>query len=133
MATGIQGGIVEYAYPGDVLTFTVDSSASTALDGGNLVAMTTDFKVDLAGDSVADIIGVALHDAAAGEKVTVARTGVYYLKASGAINAGDLVESAALGAISAHSTTTVAYTKVIGIAYEAISDGQTGRVALRLG
>jgi Uncharacterized conserved protein (DUF2190) len=124
---------VEYQYPGDIQTFTVDSSASTSVVGGNLVAIVGDMEVSQAGDASEAVAGVALHDAAAGAKLSVARVGVYFLKADGAINAGDYVEAAAAGAVSAHSSASTGYVKVVGFAYEDIANGQTGRVALRLG
>lgn len=133
MAYGIEGGIVEFAYPGDVLTFTVDSSASTSVAGGNLVAITGDLEVDVAGDASEAVAGVALHDAAAGAIVTVARVGVYYLTAANAVSAGDLVEAAAAGEIDVNVSAAGGYRLVIGQALEDIAQNDTGRVELRLG
>jgi hypothetical protein len=127
----VTGGIVEYAYPGDVLTY----AAGAAIDGGQMVELTaTDLTVQEAGAESAKCVGVALHTAASGEKLSVARVGVYYLKAAGAISGGDLVECAADGDVAKHdNVATPSYLHVIGIALEDISNGNRGRVALRLG
>lgn len=130
---GITGGIVEYQYPGDVGTFTVDSSASTSVVGGNMVALTGSFKVAQAGVQSTKVAGVALHDAKAGEKLSVARVGIYFLKAATAVAAGDLVETAAAGTIDNHTAASTTYTYVVGVALEDIASGARGRVALRLG
>ena len=135
MAYGITGGIVEFAYPGDVLTFTVDSSASTSVVGGNAVALlaSSSFKVEQAGAKSVRCVGVALHDAAAGAKLSVARVGVYFLKAAGTVASGALVETAATGQVDVHTAASTTYPYVIGIALEDIASGQSGRVELRLG
>ena len=130
---GVTGGIVEYQYPGDVGTFTVYSSASTSVVGGNMVALTGDFIVEQAGAQSVACVGVALHDADAGEKVTVARVGIYFLEAASAVDAGDLVETGAAGTIDNHTAAATTYPYVVGIALEDIAQGETGRVALRLG
>lgn len=133
MAYGTTGGIVEFQYPGDVTTFVVDSSASTSVAGGNMVAIVGDMEVDVAGANSAAVAGVALHDADAGATLSVARVGIYFLTAAGTINAGDLVECAASGEVAAHSAGSTEYGQVIGLALEDISSAATGRVALRLG
>jgi len=129
---GITGGIVEYAYPGDILTFAVDSSASTTVLGGNLVTISGDFKVEQSGTTDIAVAGVALHDAAAGAVLTVARTGVYFLKAANTVSAGELVESAAAGTVDVYTTAST-FSQVVGIALEDIAQGALGRVELRLG
>ena len=131
---GITGGIVEYMYPGDVRSFTVDSSASTTVLGGNMVFIFDDFKVKQTSAATNANAGVALHDAAPGELVTVARTGIYFLKAANTIAAGELVEAAAAGAIdvwTTSETTTQGY--IVGMALEDIAQNAVGRVELRLG
>jgi predicted RecA/RadA family phage recombinase len=129
--SGIAGGIVEFLKPGDDLTFTVEAGQSVV--GGRLVENSGNMECQPAGANSVKVVGVAAHNAAAGEKVTVFRVGVFYLTASGAINAGDLVEAGAAGVAVAHVAAATEYGQVVGIALEAISDGATGRVALRLG
>lgn len=130
---GITGGIVEYMYPGDVRSFTVDSSASTSVVGGNMVYVFDSFKVKQSEGSDTAVAGVALHDAAPGELLTVARTGIYFLKAANTITAGELVECAAAGAIDVHTPAATTYTYVVGMALEDIAQNALGRVELRLG
>lgn len=136
---GIQGGHVEYAFPGDVLTFTV--AAGQSVSGGQLVALTANaMEVQHAGVDSEKCVGVALHDAAAGEKVTVASSGVYRLKANGAVGVGDYVDCAAVGDVKTMAASGGSYVQteannfrqVIGLALEAISNGQRGRVMLKM-
>jgi len=130
---GIQGGVVEYAYPGDILTFHVYSSGATTVKGGNLVAICEDFTVEQAANASEKVVGVALHDAAAGETLSVARVGVYYLTAENGIDAGEYVEAGASGKIDAHSSASTGYVLVVGFALEDIAQNEAGRVELRLG
>jgi hypothetical protein len=88
------GGILEYFAPGDRLTFKVDESAG--IEGGNVVTMTADREVGVAG--ALDIpAGVALHDAANDALIAIATKGVWPLKAASAVNAGETVAVAAAG------------------------------------
>ncbi|WP_022886367.1 capsid cement protein [Glaciibacter superstes] len=81
--------------PGQAVTFT----ASAAVIGGRLVAVTGDRTVGPAGaDALA--VGVAGFDAAISETVTVYGGGVQRLTASGAIVAGVQVISATAGKIA---------------------------------
>lgn len=84
--------------PGQAVTFT----ASAAVVGGRLVAVTGDRTVGPAGADSAAVVGVAGFDAAAGETVTVFTRagGVHPLTASAAIAAGTKVISAAAGKIA---------------------------------
>lgn len=127
---GIAGGIVEYFSPADRFTAQVDEASG--VDGGNVLTITaTGRQVGLCGASDRPI-GVALHDAADNEMVTVVTEGVWPLKAAGAITAGDIVVCASGGAVAADNTTTDAPYFIVGIALESIGDTATGPVKLRL-
>jgi predicted RecA/RadA family phage recombinase len=119
------GGIVEYFSPGDHITCT----AGGTITGGQLVELTGNRSVTVAGAASNAVLGVALHNAVSGEKVTVATDGVWPLTASGAIATGNRVISAAAGAVSAAGAAPDAR-QVIGFALEAISGAATGRVKL---
>lgn len=118
-APNVTGGITEYFSPGEHLTMT----AAEAIVGGNVVKLTANRTVSKGTAAAAAAIGVALYDAGTGDLVTVAVGGVWPLKASGAISAGDLLTPAAAGAVSAASGAN----PVIAMALEAIADGATGR------
>lgn len=96
--------------PGEAFTRTT-SGAVTA--GQVVIVSGVDTVAPSAGASAA-ALGVAAFDAASGADVTVLTGGVHILAASGAITAGDLVTSAASGAVAAFSGTT--YSTIIGIA-----------------
>lgn len=101
----IQGGIVEYAAPGDHLTMT----AGAAIVGGQMVSLSANRTVIVATATLAvqvATIGVALYTAALNDtNLTVATDGVWPLTASGAIAAGDCLIPAAAGAVSAAGAT----------------------------
>ena len=100
--------------PGASVTFTV---ATTAVIGGRLVEVNGNRTVAPAALDAPDVVGVAAHDAAVGETVTVfcRPGGVHALVASAAIAAGAKVVAAAAGKIA----TIGANTQPIGIALEA--------------
>lgn len=125
-APNVKNGIVEYVKPGEVITCT----AGGTISGGNLVQLTGNRTVTVC-DATHHPLGVALHDAASGDAVSVATEGVWPVKASGAVAAGDIVVAAAAGAAIADNTTPDA-AFVVGIALEAIADTAVGRVKLRL-
>lgn len=137
----IRGGVVEQFAPGDRITMTV--KAGQSVSGGRLVEITANREIQHAASGSRKVLGVALYDGAAGDKVTVATEGVWLLLAKGAISAGDsLVASsdangsvAAVAAIDNTSAATVATSlaavaAIIGKALEAIADGATGPVKL---
>jgi len=137
-APNIKGGIVEYFSPASHITMTV---GATAVVGGNVVKLSGNRTV-IPTVAAADLpCGVALHDAAVGEKVTVALRGVFPLKAIGAIAAGDLVgPSTTSGSVATQAAAGGTYVQAeanlwrsnVGQALEAIATTATGRVALRL-
>jgi hypothetical protein len=77
-------------FPGDTVTI----AASATITGGQLVTWTG----AVAGDNATGVAGVAGHDAASGDSLTVYRIGVHTLTADGAITKGDPICSAASGA-----------------------------------
>jgi predicted RecA/RadA family phage recombinase len=122
---GITGGITEYL-DNDRGTYT----AAAAILGGQMVALNANRAAILTvGDDV-KAVGVALHDAAIGDPVTVATAGVWPIKAAGAITAGSkLACGAVAGTVKAAAATPDART-LVGVAQEDIADTATGRVRL---
>lgn len=129
-APNLKGGIVEYFAPGDNITCTV---GATAVTGGQVVKLSGNRTV-VPTTAVTDRpIGVALHDAAIGETVSIATEGVWPLKAAGAIAAGDnLTPGAVAGTVSVDNTTPTEAMSRVGIALEAIADTAVGRVMVKL-
>lgn len=131
----IRGGVVEKYLPGDRYTATV--AAGQAATGARLVEGATGDRVCRTAQAGSLVVtGVALHDAAAGEKVTVATEGVWLLRASGAITAGGRVEAAANGEVRALQTVDAAGSKdpaaCVGYALAGIANGADGPVKLTL-
>lgn len=145
----VTGGVVE-RHPGGRITCSV--KAGESFSGGELVELTgaaTGFEVQVAGAESKSVLGVAMYDGdgdnANKDKVTVALAGVWDLKASGSINAGDLVIAAADGDVKAIDAFAATDTQavileqfndlaaVIGIALEDIANTATGAILLRLG
>jgi len=122
---GIAGGIVEYFSPGDRITCT----SSGSVTGGNVVKLVGNRIVSPAVAADAKF-GVALHNAATGEIVTVACVGVWPLKASTTITAGSLVVTTASGQV-APGTSASTPDILVGQALETINSGATGPVRLR--
>lgn len=96
----VRGGVVEKLAPGDRFTATV--AAGQAATGGKLVELVPgqDRQVRTAQAGSTRVIGVALHDAAAGEKVTVATEGVWMLYADGNVTAGAVVAASSAGDVA---------------------------------
>lgn len=125
---------VEHFKPGEILTYTVGATAiSNAPVSGvtpaQVVEASADRTVIPAGATSMIVVGVALHDAAIGAKVSVASCGVWPLKAAGTITAGARLISAAAGTVVVAGAAPDARS-VIGIALEAIASGAVGRVKL---
>lgn len=102
--------------PGQTVTFDVTS----AVTGGHPVQVgTADRSVAPAEAASTTYIGVAGHDAAAGEKVTVeVGSPIHLLVASGSVALGAKVEAAGGGRVRTATTGTV-----IGTALTAATDG----------
>ncbi|PMC04153.1 flagellar basal body P-ring formation protein FlgA [Microbacterium sp. UMB0228] len=88
--------------PGDTVTFNV----TTAVTAGQPVEVgTADMSVAPAAAASAKYVGVAGHDAAVGDKLTVEiGKPIHELKAAGAITRGQKLETAAAGAVRTVST-----------------------------
>lgn len=104
--------------PGQEVTLT----ASATIVGSNVVVVSGDETVAPSSGASAAAVGVAKYDAASGAKVGVVFGGVHELVASGTINAGDPITSAAAGAVAAFSGTT--YSTIIGKALKAAASGK---------
>lgn len=79
-------------------TWTAKTSADVA--AGQLLAVSGDGTVAVAGANSIAVVGVAAFDAKSGDLVTVASPKQAVLTSSGAISAGDQVVPAANGAVS---------------------------------
>ena len=108
--------------PGQAITL----KASGAITGGRVVAVSGSGTVATAGADAANWVGVAAHDAATNDYLTIYAGGVQTCVASGAITAGDAVECAASGAVATGSGTTFA--TYVGIALTTAADGAQVRV-----
>jgi hypothetical protein len=144
----VTGGVVE-RHPGGRISCKV--KAGTTIVGGKLVELTgaaLGYEVQTGTLYGPAVLGVAMMDGngdVEGKKVvTVATVGVWNLKASGAINAGDKVACAASGdVISVAGVQNISsppvdfqveqQLAVIGIALEDITNGNLGAILLRLG
>jgi len=106
--------------PGDTVTFGV----TTAVTAGQLVEVgSADSSVAPAAAASASVVGVAGHDAAVGDKVTVeVGKPIHELKAVGAITRGQRLEAAAAGGVS-----TLAAGTALFVAITSAADGATVR------
>ncbi|MEU6582823.1 DUF2190 domain-containing protein [Nocardia sp. NPDC046763] len=113
-------------FPGDTVTAVtsavVTAGQMLAVSGNNTVAATAGAAVPYGVAAVDDTVG--------GNAITVFRTGIHLLAASGTINAGDVVIPAAAGAVQAIGSGTN-YAQVVGVAQAAASNGKVS-VALRI-
>ncbi len=125
----------------------IPMKAAQAITAGQVVELTGDEQVAPTAGASAKVLGVALMDAQAGEKVTVITEGVVEVTAAGAIAAGDKVVAAANGQVAKYTPydvpTTFADTdveaavaeaqKVIGIALtSATASGDKIKIKLQL-
>lgn len=106
--------------PGRAVTFAV----SDDVEGGQAVELTGDREVGPAGAGSTSYIGVAGFSAAAGKNVTVYLPGgIQRLEAAGRIDAGDVVETASNGRVTAGDSAP------IGIAITGGASGDLVEVA----
>lgn len=109
---------------------TITRSASAAITGGQVVAVSGSGTVAPAGANALNWIGVAAFDAASGDNVTIHAGGVQRPITSGTVTAGDLVVCGAAGVVStlaAVSTPTAAdVTNSRAIVGVALSTATTG-------
>ena len=87
--------------------------ASKDVKKGQVVEISGDMTIAPTSAASKKVIGVAMFDAKAGEEVAVETEGLFKMKASAGITAGDLVESAADGKVATVGGTV---TKTIGVA-----------------
>jgi hypothetical protein len=125
----VSGGKTVKYRPGATVTF----AAAGVITDGAFVEVTGAMTVGQAAAASTKIVGVALQAAVAvGDLIPVQLSGyVIVLKAKGAVAAGDPVGAASDGSAAVSTITIAAFgdvRKVAGIALEAISDGNTGRV-----
>jgi hypothetical protein len=133
------GGVVE-AFPSGAPKITM--SAGAAITAGRLVEITGNRVVGMAGADSVKVCGVALEGsdgvgAPSADKIAVASGGVFLLTATGAIAAGDKLVAGANGTVSTVAAAAATLQSmidtraIVGIALEAIANGQTGRVLLQ--
>ena len=92
--------------------------ASEDVKKGQVVVISGDMIVAPSTEASAKVLGVAMFDAKADEPVSVETEGLFSMTASGAITAGDKVESAADGKVA-----KAAGTNAVGIAINSASNG----------
>lgn len=111
----------------------INLTAGAAITAGQVVELTGDETVQAAGANSTKVIGVALKDAAANEKVAVITEGVVEVTASGSISAGAKLASAAGGKVAAWSASAAGDSaKIIGVALEAATDGNAVKIKLEV-
>jgi predicted RecA/RadA family phage recombinase len=111
----IRGGQVEKYGDGDSTSWTV--AAGQAFTGGLLVEAATGDRTGRTAQAGSVLcVGVAMWDGAAGDMVTVAHEGVWFLTVASAVTAGSRVICAASGQIAAAGATPDART-IIGVAF----------------
>lgn len=100
--------------------FTLTTSADVT--GGKCLVISGQETVAHSGGASAAFVGIAAFDAKSGDIVGVTRGGVHELTASGTINDGDPIMTAASGAVAAHTGTT--WSQVIGLALADAADNK---------
>lgn len=81
--------------------------ASADVKKGQVVEISGDMTVAPTSASSAKVLGVAMFDAKSGEEIAVEAEGLFKMMASAAITAGDIVESAANGAVATGTTNPI--------------------------
>lgn len=98
---------------------------SGAVTAGQTLVVSGDDTVAAASGASSAYIGIAAFDAGSGAEVTVLSGGIHELAASGAITAGDLVTTAASGAVATQATPSAANdVQVIGVALKAAASNK---------
>mgnify|MGYP000135467806 CR=1 FL=1 len=111
---------MEKFHPGNVLYF----EAEEQISAGNLVCLSGDNKVKkVSSGSEAKFIGVALIDANAGEKVSVATRGVYELTADSDVSAGDKVKAVDHESIAPWDPASESADLIMGVALNGATAG----------
>ena len=94
----------------------IPTKAAADIAAGQLVEVVGDGEVQPTAGASSKVLGVALMNAKAGEKVTVVRKSVIIVTASEAITAGDLVKSAADGKVAKFAAGTDDPSLLLGFA-----------------
>ena len=111
---------------GDTFTRTT----SGAVTAGQALIVSGDATVDASSAASVAFVGIAAFAAASGAEVTVISEGIHELAASGAITAGELVTTAAAGAVAAQATPSAANdVQVIGVA---LTTAASSKVTVKL-
>jgi hypothetical protein len=98
---------------------------SGAVTAGQALVVSGDDTVAASSAASVAFIGIAAFAAGSGDEVTVLSGGVHELAASGAIAAGELVTTAAAGAVATQGTPTAANdVQVIGVALKAAASNK---------
>lgn len=135
----VSGGFTESFNAGDRGFLILTCKCAAAITAGQVVALTgnADREINVAGAGSLVLKGVALQTATAvGDKIDVAFPGGVAIKvtASGAINAGDPLESAAAGKVRTQATIDVTGSfdprAFLGWALEDIADTATGMMVM---
>jgi hypothetical protein len=108
---------------------TINGMTSTAVVGGNLLAVSATGTVGVAGAASAAVVGTAAQDAATGTLVAYYTGGVQELIASGTVTAGQTVESAAAGTVATHTGGTNDL-NVVGVALTTATTGNKVRIQM---
>ena len=95
------------------------------MTAGQALIVSGDDTVAASSGASAAFVGIAAFDAASGADVNVITEGVHELAASGSITAGDLVITAASGAVATQGSATAANAvQVIGVALRAAASSK---------
>jgi hypothetical protein len=131
LAFALTGGVVPlFQGGGPEITMTT----TAAVTAGRIVEVSGDRSVRHGQSATTKAVGVAKQTAdAVGDKVAVATTGVWMLRAQGAINAGDHLAISAGNDGRVMPIAANTFPTDIGIALAAIADGADGPVLVRLG
>jgi len=105
----------------------ITRKASATITGGQMVYISGDGTVAPTTGAVANWLGMAGFDAAVGDNVTIHTEDFPKATASGAITAGDALETAAAGKLAKHTLGTNDYL-VVGYALNTVADGGTVRL-----
>lgn len=101
------------------------STTSATVSAGKCLVVSGDNTVAQSAAASVAFVGVAAFDAASGAKVTVLRGGVHILDSSGAIAAGELVTTAASGAVATQGAASAANdAQIIGVALAAAASNK---------
>lgn len=131
LAFALTGGVVPlFAGGGPTITMTT----TAAVTAGRIVEVSGDRSIRHGQSASTKVIGVAKQTAdAVGDKVGVATSGVWMLRAQGAIAAGDHVSVSAGNDGRVKPIGADAFATDVGVALAAIADGADGPVIVRLG